>query len=328
MKAIVCTDYGPPEVLQLKEVAKPVPGDDDILIKIMASTVTMGDCELRSLTLPLWTRIPMRLYMGYSRPRNFIPGMELSGVVESVGKNVTRFKIGDEVFGSSGMGMGANAEYICRPGSSPLAIKPANVSFEQAATIPVGGINALHFLRKGNCRNGKKILVIGGGGAIGSYGVMLAKYYGAEVTAVDSTSKLEMLKEVGADHVIDYTRGPYLRNGVKYDIIFDTVYQSSYSDCINALTENGVYLMANTGPRRMSRTILTSLTSKKKTIFQFAAETTEDLTHLSNLIATGKIKPWIDRTYPLDKTAEAHAYVQSGQKKGCVVINVKDSLYG
>ena len=326
MKAIVCTNYGPPEVLQLQEVNKPLPGVGDVLIKIVASTVTMGDVELRSLTLPLWTRIPMRLYLGYSKPRSFIPGMELSGIVESVGKNVAGFKPGDEVFGSSGMGMGANAEYICRPGTSPIALKPANISFEQAATIPVGGINALHFLRKANCSSGKKVLVIGGGGAIGSYGVMLAKYYGAVVTAVDSTTKLEMLKKIGADHVIDYTGGPYLKNGGKYDIIFDTVYQSSYSDCINALTENGVYLMANTGPRRMFRTILTCLTSKKKTIFQFAPETAEDLTFLSNLIATGKIMPWIDKTYPIEKTAEAHAYVQSGQKKGCVVINVKDSL--
>ena len=192
MEAIICTDWGPPDVLQLRKVVKPVPGDDDILIKIVASTVTMGDCELRSLTLPLWTRIPMRLFMGYSKPRNFILGMEFSGVIESVGKNVTRLKVGDEVFGSSGMRMGANAEYICRPGSSPLAIKPANVSFEMAATIPVGGINALHFLRKANVTNGQKVLVIGGGGAIGSYGVMLAKYYGAEVTAVDSTAKLHM----------------------------------------------------------------------------------------------------------------------------------------
>ena len=326
MKAIICTDYGPPEVLKFQEVVKPIPGDDDVLIAIVASTVTMGDCELRSLTLPLWTRIPMRLYMGYSRPRNFIPGMELSGVVESVGKNVTRFKVGDEVFGSSGMGMGANAEYICRPASSSLAIKPAGVSFQQAATIPVGGINALHFLRKGGCSTGKKVLVIGGGGAIGSYGVLLAKCFGAEVTAVDSTSKLEMLETIGADRVIDYTRGAYLRKGPKYDLIFDTVYQSSYSDCINALTDNGVYLMANTGPRRMLRTIMTSLTSKKKTIFQFAAETAEDLTYLSNLIATDKIKPWIDKTYPIEKTAEAHSYVQSGEKKGCVVINVKNLM--
>ncbi len=322
MKTIVCTYYGSPEVLQFREVDKPIPGDDDVLIKIVASTVTMGDCELRSSTLPLWTRIPMRLYMGYSKPRNFIPGMEFSGVVESVGKNVARLKVGDEDFGSSGMRMGANAEYICRPGSSPLAIKPANVSFEMAATIPVGGINALHFLKNANITNGQKVLVIGGGGAIGSYGVMLAKYYGAEVTAVDSTAKLHMLHSIGADHVIDYTVGPYLPKGPKYDVIFDTVYKSSYSECINSLANDGVYLMANTGPRRMLRSILTSLRSKKKTVFQFAAETREDLNYLSNLMATGKLTPYIDRIYALDQTPEAHAYVQSGSKKGCVVIKV------
>ena len=323
MKAVICTNYGPPEVLQLREIEKPVPGVNDVLIRICAATVTMGDCELRSLTLPPWTRFPIRVYMGYSKPRNLIPGMELSGIVEAVGRNVNNFKVGDEVFGASGMGMGANAEYICRPAKSSLAIKPKNVSFESVATIPVGGINALHFLRKANIQSEQKVLVIGGGGAIGSYGVMLAKLYGAEVTAVDTTAKLEMLQAIGADHVIDYTIGPYLQKGPKYDVIFDTVYQSSYSDCISALADHGVYLMANTGPRRMFRTILTSLTSKKKTIFQFAAETTEDLNYLSNLIATGKLTPYIDKTYPLDKTPEAHAYVQRGSKKGCVVIKIQ-----
>jgi 2-desacetyl-2-hydroxyethyl bacteriochlorophyllide A dehydrogenase len=322
MKAIICTNYGPPEVLQLKEIEKPVPGDNDVLIRICAATVTMGDVELRTLTLPLWTRIPMRLYFGYTKPRSFIPGMELSGTVESVGKKVNNFRVGDEVFGSSGMGMGANAEYICRPARSPLAIKPKGISFEKVATIPVGGINALHFLRKANIQSGQKVLIIGGGGAIGSYGVMLAKYFGAEVTAVDSGAKLDMLRTIGADHVIDYTIGPYLGKGPKYDVIFDTVYQSSYSDCISALADRGVYLMANTGPRRMFRTLSTSLTSNKKTVFQFAAETVEDLAYLSNLIATGKLSPYVDRTYPLDKTADAHAYVQSGNKKGCVVIKV------
>lgn len=322
MKAVICTNYGPPEVLQLREIEKPVPGDNDVLIRICAATVTTGDCELRSLTLPPWTRFPIRIYMGYSKPRNLIPGMELSGIVEAVGSNVDNYKVGDEVFGSSGMGMGANAEYICRPAKSPLAVKPRNVDFEIAATISVGGINALHFLRKANIRSGQKVLIIGGGGAIGSYGVMLAKYYGAKVTAVDSTAKLAMLREIGADHVIDYTVGPYLQNGPKYDVIFDTVYQSSYSDCINAMADHGVYLMANTGPRRMLRTILTSFTSNKKTIFQLAAETREALDYLSDLIATGKLTPYIDRTYPLEKTPEAHAYVQSGSKKGCVVIKV------
>jgi NADPH:quinone reductase-like Zn-dependent oxidoreductase len=264
----------------------------------------------------------MRIYMGYSKPKNFIPGMEFSGIVEAIGRNVTNFKAGDEVFGSSGMGMRANAEYIRRPAGSSIAIKPPKVSFEEAATIPVGGNNALHFLRTGNVGAGKKVLVIGGGGAIGSYGVLLAKYYGAEVTAVDSTSKIDMLRSIGADEVIDYTQGPYLLNGPKYDVIFDTVYRSSYSECISALANHGVYLMANTGPRRMLRSLITSRFSDKKIVFQFAGETVEDFNYLAGLIAAGKIKPVIDKTFPLEKTAEAHAYVDSGNKKGCVVIQV------
>lgn len=322
MKAIVCTRYGPPETLEVREIEKPDIGHDDVLVRICAATVTMGDCELRSLTLPPWTRFPMRVYMGYSKPRSFIPGMEFSGIVEVIGRNVKNFKAGDEVFGSSGMGMSANAEYIRRPARSSLAIKPPKVSFEEAATIPVGGNNALHFLRKGNVGVGKKLLVIGGGGAIGSYGVLLAKYYGAEVTAVDSTTKIDMLRNIGADHVIDYTQGPYLLDGLKYDVIFDTVYRSSYSQCINALTDDGVYLMANPGPRRMLRSLLTSRFSDKKVVFQFAGETVEDFNYLAGLIAEGKIKPVIDKTFPLEKTAEAHAYVDSGNKKGCVVIQV------
>ena len=322
MKAIVCTRYGPPETLEVREIEKPDIGHDDVLVRICAATVTMGDCERRSLTLPPWTRFPMRVYMGYSKPRSFIPGMEFSGIVEVIGRNVKNFKAGDEVFGSSGMGMSANAEYIRRPARSSLAIKPPKVSFEEAATIPVGGNNALHFLRKGNVGVGKKLLVIGGGGAIGSYGVLLAKYYGAEVTAVDSTMKLDMLRNIGADHVIDYTQGPYLLGGPKYDVIFDTVYSSSYSQCINALTDDGVYLMANPGPRRMLRSLLTSRFSDKKVVFQFAGETVEDFNYLAGLIAEGKIKPVIDKTFPLEKTAEAHAYVDSGNKKGCVVIQV------
>ena len=320
MKAIVCTSYGPSDVLQLREIQKPVPGADDVLIKICASTVTTGDCELRTLTLPLWTRIPMRLFMGYSKPKHFIPVMELSGVIESVGRNVHLLKAGDSVFGSSGMRMGANAEYKSRSVKGALAIKPAGLSFEDATTIPVGGINALHFLRKANIRPGQKVLVIGAGGAIGTYGVQLAKLYGAEVTAVDARAKLEMLRSIGADHLIDYSEGDYFENRIKYDVIFDMVYGSPYSKCIAALTERGVYLMANPGPARMFRSLWMPRKSKKKVIFQFAAETVEDLSYLADLVVSKKIKPVIDKTYPLEKTAEAHAYVEHGHKKGCIVI--------
>jgi NADPH:quinone reductase-like Zn-dependent oxidoreductase len=323
MKAVICTRYGPPEVLQLREVEKPVPGDDDVLIRIYAATVTMGDCELRSLTLPLWTRIPIRLYMGYRKPRKFTPGMELSGVVESVGKNVVSFKAGDAVFGSGGMGMGGNAEYKCQPHTSGLAIKPEGVSFEDAATVAVGGLNALHFLRKANIRPGQKVLVNGAGGSIGTYGVQLAKLYGAEVTAVDSTEKLEMLRSIGADHVIDYTKEDFFRNGEKYDVIFDTVYTTRFSRCIDALNDDGYYLMANPGLRRMLRSLWVSRTTRKKVIFAFAGESRKDLDHIAQLIASGKLKPVIDRRYPLDQIREAHAYVGSGRKRGCVVVDVE-----
>lgn len=324
MKAVICTQYGPPEVLQLKHVEKPVPGDNDVLVKIHAATVTMGDCELRSLTIPLWTRIPMRLYMGYRKPRKFIPGMELSGVIESVGKNVVSFKQGDPVFGSCGMGMGGNAEYISLPRTAALAIKPANVSFEEVAPVAVGGLNALHFLRKANIQPGQKILVNGAGGSIGTFGVQLAKLYGAEVTAVDSGEKSDTLRTLGADHVIDYTKADFSRNGEKYHVIFDTVYKSSFSRCINSLTEDGYYLMANPGPRRMIKALWVSWTSKRKVIFAFAAEKVEDLNHIAQLIASGKLRTVIDRRYSLDQIQEAHDYVGKGLKKGNVIVMVSD----
>jgi NADPH:quinone reductase-like Zn-dependent oxidoreductase len=319
MKAIVCPKYGSPEVLQLKEVEKPVPRDNQVLIKICASTVTMGDCEIRTLTLPMWTRLPMRLIMGYRKPRRYITGIELSGIVESVGKNVMSLKKGDAVFGSSGIHMGANAEYICRPASA-LAIKPSDVSFGEAATIMVGGINAFHFLKKATIKPGQKVLVIGAGGSIGTYGVLLAKLFGAEVTAVDNTLKLDTLRLLGADHVIDYTREDFSQNNIKYDVIFDTVYSSSFSLCVNALKPDGCYLMANTSPTRMLRALWVEWTTKKRIIFALAAETLEDMSHLAHLIASSKVRPFIDKTFPLEKVAEAHAYVEAGFKKGCVVI--------
>ena len=320
MKAAVCTAYGPPEVMRISDMPTPVPGDNGVLIRVCASTVTMGDCEIRTLTLPRWTRVPMRILMGYSKPGNFITGMEFSGVVEGIGRNVTRYKIGDEVFGSSGMSMGANAEYIVRPATG-LAIKPKGISHEEAATISVGGINALHFLRKANIKPGQKVLVIGGGGAIGSYGVMLAKYYGAEVTGVDSAVKLDMLYSIGCSHVIDFGKEDFSTNGIKYNVIFDTVYVSRFSKCVDSLTDGGSYLMANTDPSRMLRALWVDRTTKKKLIFSLAGETEPELIFLADLIAAGKIKPYVDRIFPLDQIAEAHAYVENGLKRGCVVIS-------
>lgn len=322
MKAIICTAYGAPDVLQLTSIKKPTPGDSEVLIRIYAATVTMGDCEIRSLTLPLWTRLPMRLFMGYKKPKNFIPGMELAGVIESVGKHVVSFKNGDCVFASSGIRMGGNAEYIILKDNSSIAMKPSNVSFEDVATIPVGGINALHFIRKAKIQPGQKVLVIGAGGCIGTYAVQLAKLFGAEVTAIDSSRKLNLLRTIGADHVIDYTQEDFTKRNVQYDVIFDTVYSSSFSGCVNALKEDGCYLMANPGPLRMLRSLLVEWTTKKKIIFEFAGEKVEDFNYLAHLISNGKIKPVIDKRYPLEQTVEAHRYVDKGYKTGCVIITV------
>lgn len=324
MKAILCTAYGGPEVLKLVDFPKPTPKPNEILIRVKASTVTFGDCELRNLTLPAWTRYPIRLIFGYRKPRHLIPGMEVAGVVEAVGNKVTALRPGDAVFGSTGMSMGGNAEYVCRPMSTTPGIKPENVSFEDAATIAVGGINALHFLRKANIQPGQKVLVIGAGGSIGTWAVLLAKHYGAEVTAVDHTIKLDMLRSIGADYVIDYTKEDFSTAGIKYDVIFDVVYRSSFSKCVKTLTESGCYLMANTDPGRMMRGVWVQLTSSKRVKFSLAGETGEDLEFLAGLIAAGKIKPVIDRIYPLDETMEAHRYVEQGLKKGNVIIRVAD----
>lgn len=323
MKAVLCTQYGPPEVLQLKEIPKPVPRDNEVVIKVRVATVNMGDCELRNLSLPLWTRIPLRLYMGYSKPRNFIPGMEFSGEVESVGKGVTKFKKRDHVFGSGGFRMGAYAEYTCCP-EDAITIKPTNVSFEEAATLIVGGLNALHFLRKAKIQSGQKLLIIGAGGSIGAYGVQLGKFFGAEVTAVDRTEKLDMLRSIGANHVIDYTQQDFSRMNTKYDVIFDLVYGSSFSKCVASLKKNGCYLMANTGPVNMLRGLWLSWTSHRRVVIEMAPDRGEDLNYLASLIGEGKIKPFIDKRFGFDEVVEAHTYVEKGYKKGSVVLLVSD----
>ena len=249
--------------------------------------------------------------------------MEFAGIVEAAGTKVSTLKPGDAIFGSTGMAMGGNAEYVCRSARSPLGIKPGNVSFEDAATIPVGGINALHFLKMANIGPGQKVLVIGAGGSIGTWSVLLAKFYGAEVTAVDHTGKLAMLGSAGADHVIDYTKEDFSTSGLKYDAIMDIVYKSSFTKCMRSLTDTGYYLMANTSPYRMLKGLWANITTSKKVKFALASETTADLNFLANLIATNKIKPVIDRTYPLEQTMEAHAYVEQGLKKGSVIISYK-----
>jgi len=323
MKAIVYTQYGPPDVLQLKEVPKPTPKDNEVLIRVYAATVVAGDCELRSFTFPLWFWLPLRLYMGLRRPRINTLGQELAGEIESVGKDVKRFKKGDQVFAATEAGFGAYAEYRCLREEKTLAIKPANMTYEEAAAVPTGGLNALHYLRKGKIQSGEKVLINGAAGNIGTFAVQLAKYFGAEVTGVDGTGKLDMLRTIGADHVVDYTQEDFTEKGETYDVIFDVVGKSSFSRSVRSLKPNGRYLLANPRVLPMVRGLWTSIISSKKVIFQFARYKAEDLMFLKELIEAGKIYSVIDRRYLLEQTAEAHRYVDTGHKKGNVVITLK-----
>ena len=331
MKAIVWTKYGAPDVLQLREVEKPTPKDNEVLIRTHAATVTAGDCEARSMTIPVLYRLPMRLYMGLRKPtRTTILGQELAGEIEAVGKDVKRFKTGDQIFAATGMRMGANAEYSCLPEEptemkGALAIKPANMTYEEAAAVPVAGLEALHFLRQGHIQSGEKVLINGAGGSIGTFAVQLAKSFGAEVTGVDSAMKLDMLRTIGADHVIDYTQEDFTNNGQTYDVIFDVVGKTSFSRCIRSLTQNGRYLLANPGLSQMVRGPWTSMRSSKKVIIGAGNQKSEDLIVLKELIEAGKIISVIDRRYPLEQTAEAHRYVETGQKTGNVVITLESA---
>jgi len=331
MKAIVWTKYGPPDVLQLKEVEKPIPKDNEVLIRIHATTVTSGDCEQRRMETAIWYRILMRMYIGLRRPQRItILGMELAGEIEAVGKAVKLFKEGDQVFAATGfVGMGTCTEYIClpeEPEQGALAIKPANMTYEEAAAVPVGGLEALSFLRQGNIQSGQKVLINGAGGTIGTFAVQLTKYFGAEVTGVDSTGKLDMLRSIGADQVIDYTQEDFSKSGGTYDFVLDVISKSSFSGSIRSLKQNGRYLIVNPGLSQMVRGRWTSMTSSKKVMFGAAYPKTDDLVFLKELIEAGKIKSFIDRRYPLEQTAEAHSYVEKGHKKGNVVITVEYNI--
>lgn len=328
MKAVIWTKYGPPDVLELREINKPVPRDNQVLIKIHSTTVTAGDCETRGLKLPFYISLPMRLFFGPIRPKRVnILGQELSGEIESTGESVSKFKKGDRVFANTGFSMGAYAEYICLPEkpqemSGIVLDMPANITYEEAAAVPLGGLEALHFIRKANIRKGKEILINGAGGSIGTYAVQLAKNFGAEVTAVDRTDKLDMLKSIGADHTIDYTDEDFTLNNKTYDVIFDVIGKSSFSGSLRSLKQNGVYLIANAGPLRMLRGALASVKGNKKIIFGAANPKIEDMEFLKDLIEAGKIRAVIDRTYPLGEIIKAHEYVEKGNKKGNIVITV------
>ena len=323
MKAIIYTKYGSPDVLKLAEVEKPTPKDNEVLIKVHATTVTVGDTRMRSFTVPPSFWLPARITLGFRKPKKAVLGMELAGEIESVGKDVKQFKQGDQVFASTlEHGFGAYAEYKCLPDDGVVAIKPTNMSNEEATALPIGTRTALHYLRKANIQPGQKVLVYGASGSVGTYAVQLAKYFGAEVTGVCSTKNLEMVKSLGADKVIDYTKEDFSQSGETYDVIFEAVNKSSFSACMRALKKEGIYLNV-TEPFPSVQMLWTKMTSSKKVMLgENPPETAEALNFLKELVEAGKIKPVIDRCYPLDQIVEAHRYVDTGRKKGNVVITL------
>ena len=325
MKAVIHTEYGPPGELQLKEVGKPVPKDNEVLIRIHATTVTSSDCNVRNLTFaPKWSRLPMRLFVfGTFKPRVHRLGIDLAGEIEAVGKDVGQFKMGDQVFGRPDPALGAHAEYICVPEDGVLTTKPANTTWEEAAAIPLAGNTALYFIRDlGNIQAGQKVLINGASGGIGTFAVQLAKYYGAEVTAVCSTTNVEMVKSLGADQVIDYTQEDFAESGETYDVIFDVVGKTSFLHCRGSLKKKGIYLTTLPTIAIFFQTMWTSMVGGQKVKFGDALGKVENLVFLRELTEAGKIRSVIDRSYSLDQTAEAFRYVEKGHKKGNVVITV------
>ena len=328
MKAIVWTKYGPPEGLKLQEVDKPIPGDNEILVRIHATTVTAGDCEMRRLQLPLSLSLPVRLYAGPIRPKRIsILGQELAGEIAVVGRDVTAYKVGEQVFGTTGFGFGAYAEYICLPekpddAQGALAPKPANLTYEEAAAVPTAGFEALHYLRRASIQPGDKVLIIGAGGSIGTFSVQLAKHYGAEVTGVDHTDKLEMLQSIGADHVIDHTKQDYTKTDETYDLIIDVVGKRGVLSRLKLLNPGGFYFLAYARLVDILFGLWFSVTSKKKLKAEAASQTRKDLEILTELIETGKIKTVIGKTFSLSQVPEAHRFAESGKKKGNIVITV------
>jgi NADPH:quinone reductase-like Zn-dependent oxidoreductase len=318
MKAMVYTRYGPPEVLHLAEVAKPVPADHDVLIRVHATAVTSGDCRIRKAD-----PFAVRFLYGLRAPKRTILGSELAGEIEAVGAAVTRFQPGDQVFGFPGKRLGTYAEYVCLPEDGALALKPANRTYEEAAVLPFGGNTALHFLRKGRIRRGQRVLIYGASGSVGTAAVQLATHVGAEVTGVCSTANVELVKSLGADAVVDYTKEDFTARGETFDIIFDTVGKSPFAGSLRSLKKDGRYLRAvHMSVAPVVRGLWTSLTSSTKVIGGVASERKEDLLFLKKLSESGKLRPVIDRRYSLEQIAEAHRYVDTGHKKGDVVITV------
>ena len=324
MKAIVHTKYGSPDELQLLEVEKPVPGDNEVLIKIRATTVTTTDCNARNFTfVPKSFMFFARIMFGFKKPRIKILGIDLAGEIEAIGKDVKLFKAGDHVLGSPGTKFGGHAEYVCVPEKGALAIKPADLSWEEAASICLAGNTALFFIRDlAKIQSGQKILIHGASGAIGTYAVQLVRYYEAEVTGVCSAANAEMVKSLGAGKVIDYTKEDFTKSAERYDFVFDVVGKTTFSQSKGILKPKGIYLENMLGIKDILRMMWTSITGGKKIKGGVSKETAENLNFFIGLIESGKLKPVIDRIYPLEKTAEAFRYVEQGYKKGNVVISL------
>ena len=325
MRAVVCTDYGAPDLLQLRDLPKPVPKDNEVLVRIRATTVSTADCELRRFGFAPWIWVPMRLAFGIRRPRRRVLGQELAGDVDAVGGKVRSFRKGDRVFAATGIGLGAHAEYIClreNPRTGAIVTMPANLTYEEAAAVPYGGGEALEFLRKGNVRSGQRVLVNGAGGSFGTFAVQLAKVLGAHVTAVDSAPKLEMLRAIGADRVIDYSQEDFTDSPETYDVIFDVVRNTPSGRMVRLLTANGWLLMANPGSLQIVRARWAARGSGKRVSFTASSATSEDLAYLRGLVEAGRLHPVIDRRFPLEQMVAAHRYAESGQKLGNIVVVV------
>jgi NADPH:quinone reductase-like Zn-dependent oxidoreductase len=325
MKAIVYETYGDANVLHLEDVDKPSPGANEVLISVRAVEATKADCEMRSFKFAVsWFWLPLRIALGIRKPRNPILGNYFAGVVEETGKDVSRFQNGQKVFGGAGLQMGAYAEYLCMADDCTMVTMPNNISYAEAAAVPLGGLNALHFMRKACIQPGDKVLVNGAGASIGTFAIQIAKTMGAEVTAVDSGIKEAMLRDIGADHFLDYTKEDFTNHVDMYDVIFSMVAQSSYSSCVRALKSGGRYVMANPKLSDMLRSPLTSRFSDRKVLFAFAGEKEEELLELKRMIEAGEIAATVDKVYPLAEAAQAHRRVETEQRIGTVVIAVGD----
>jgi NADPH:quinone reductase-like Zn-dependent oxidoreductase len=328
MKAVVCHEYGSPDVLKFEEIDEPIPKDNEILIRIYATAVNIGDLWARNfksiapskftMPVPLW--LLSRLYFGFTKPRVKILGSEFAGEVAGLGKAANRFKVGDQVFGYRGQSMGANAEYLRMEESGLVALKPANMSYEQAAAVPYGALIALSLLRHVELRSGQKVLINGASGAIGSAVVQLAKHFGAEVTGVGGTPRLELIKTLGADNVLDYNKDDFSRNVAAYDLIFDVLGKSEFSRCKKSLKKDGTYLLASFKMKQLLQMLWTKIAGGKRVVCALAAEDPQDLVLIKELVEAGRYTSVIDRCYPLERAAEAHRYVESGFKKGSVVL--------